>query len=85
MAVVPGYNMSAFTHFTQNWSKCGPKLAKAQGLVVATLSKSPEKPKRARRSENVEGDIFVGKYICNSTLFLRTQTHSLKQSSPGGL
>ena len=62
MAVVPGYNnMSAVTHFTQNWSKSGPQLAKAQGLVVATLSKSPEKPKRARRSENVEGDIFVGK------------------------
>lgn len=64
-----GYNMSALTHFSQHWSKSGPRLAKAQGLVMATLSKHREKSKHARRSENVEGDIFVG-----MQLDLRTQS-----------
>ena len=65
------YNMSPLTHLSQNWSKSWPKLAKAQGLVVATLPKYRENPKRARHSENVEGDIFVGKYATQISCALR--------------
>ena len=63
--------MSSLAHFSHSWLRSGPKLAKAQGSAMATLSKSPEKSKRARRSENVEGDIFVGEYATQPSCALK--------------